>query len=105
MAFTANSTKEVSKNILLKIAKDKNKEITIVNCDCSTSWKYYENNDFANYEKSIAQNILKIEKEVEVVFLAQASMEGVKESLSDFTKEIYSSPKFGVQEYLKDLVI
>jgi len=37
LAFTANSTKEVSKNLLLRLAKEKNKEVDIIDCDCSSS--------------------------------------------------------------------
>lgn len=101
LVYTANSTKQVSKNLLLEIASKMDRELDIVNCDCSSSWKYYETNDFDNYEKSIAEKIKDIENEVEVIFLAQASMEGSKKYLIDFSKEICSSPEFGVKEYLK----
>lgn len=101
LAFAANSTQQVSQNLLVRIAKEKNKEIDLVNCDCSSAWTYYEQNDFNSYEKAIAQTIRSFENKVEVVFLAQASMEGAKEHLTNFSKEIYSSPEFGVQKYLK----
>ncbi len=101
LAYTASSTKVVSKNLILKIAKEKNKNIEIVNCDCSSSWKYYETNNFNSYAKSIADKIKTIENDVEVIFLAQASMEGCKEFLNDFSNKIYSSPEFGIKEYLK----
>ncbi|WP_139957926.1 hypothetical protein [Flavicella sediminum] len=101
LAYTANSTKEVSHNLLVRIAKEKNKEIDLIHCDCSSAWTYYEQNDFNSYSKTIAQTIISFENEVEVVFLAQASMEGAKEYLTSFSKEIYSSPEFGVQKYLK----
>ena len=35
LVFTANSTKDISKKLLYKIAKKKHKEITIIECDCS----------------------------------------------------------------------
>ncbi|MCF7567092.1 hypothetical protein L3X37_01765 [Sabulilitoribacter arenilitoris] len=87
LAYTANSTKKVSKNLILKMAKNNNKSIQIVNCDCSSSWKYYENNDLKNYAKSIAKKIESIESDVEVIFLAQASMEGSKDYLKKFRKK------------------
>lgn len=98
LAYTANSTKIVSKNLLLHVAGEK--EINIIECDCSSSWKYYEANDFNMYARSIAATIKKMEHEVDVIFLAQASMEGCKEFLMDFSKDIHSSPEFGVKEYL-----
>ncbi len=100
LAFTANSTKRVSKELILRIAIEKNKEIEILHCDCSEAWKYYESNDFPNYSKSIAETIKEIENDVDVIFLAQASMENAKNYLLDFSKEIYSSPEFGIKKYL-----
>ena len=50
--------------------------------------------------KSIAKKIKSFENDVEVVFLAQASMEGSINYLKDFSKKIYSSPEFGIKEYL-----
>jgi len=100
LAYTANSTKEVSKNLILNMAKKRNKDIEIINCNCCSSWKHYETNDFENYAKSIAKKIESIENDVEAIFLAQASMEDSKGYLKDFSKKIYSSPEFGVKEYL-----
>lgn len=100
LAYTANSTKKVSENLILNISKKHKKNIEIVDCDCSSSWKYYETNDFENYAKSITKKIKSIENDVEVIFLAQASMEGCMNYLKDFSKKIYSSPEFGIKEYL-----
>lgn len=100
LAFTANSTKKVSENLLKRIASTNDKTIEIIECDCSSAWKYYEFNDFVNYEKSIAENLKKMENEVEVVFLAQASMEGCRLYLNHFSKEIYSSPEYGVKHFI-----
>lgn len=101
LAYTATSTKKVSKDLLVQLAKEKNKTIEIVDCDCSSAWEYYESNDFEKYEKTIAEKIKEFENSVDVIFLAQASMEGAQEYLKDFSKKIYSSPEFGVKEYLK----
>lgn len=101
LAFTATSTQVVSRDLLLSIAKEYNKSVKIIDCDCSEAWKYYETNDFATYEKTIAENLKKFEDRVEVLYLAQASMEGAMKYLLDFTKEIHSSPAFGIEKYLK----
>jgi hypothetical protein len=102
LAFTASSTKEVSRALLLRIAAKKNKSIEIIDCDCTSSWKFYESNSFDSYEKSISDRITEIEDKVDVVFLAQASMEGAKKHLWNFSKAIHSSPEFGVKSYLKN---
>lgn len=101
LAFTATSTQVVSRDLLLRIAKKQNKSVEIIDCDCSASWKHYEANDFDNYEKTIAEKIKEFENSVEVVFLAQASMEGAMKHLVPFSKEIHSSPAFGIEKYIK----
>ena len=101
LAYTANSTKMVSENLIHKVSMQLNKQIEILNCDCSEFWTKFETKDIEGYEKGIAEKIEQIKSEVDVVFLAQASMEGVRNYLSDLKKEVLSSPEFGVKELLK----
>ncbi|WP_369048475.1 hypothetical protein [Tenacibaculum sp. UWU-22] len=104
LAFTAHSTKKVSENLILKVASELNKQIEILNCDCSEFWTYFENKDIEKYEKGIAKSIEQIASKVEVVFLAQASMEGAKTYLTDLKKEVLSSPEFGIKKLLKKCI-
>lgn len=101
LIFTAKSTERVSKNILEQVANHQNKKIEIINCDCSNAWVHFENNDINEYEKTIANTIKKMASTVEVVFLAQASMEGAKKHLTDIKQDVFSSPEFGIKSYLK----
>ncbi|PKH49358.1 hypothetical protein CXF68_01050 [Tenacibaculum sp. Bg11-29] len=100
LVYTASSTERVSSNLIQRIANDKNKEIEILICDCSESWIHFENNNFEKYEKTIASKIKKVATKADVVFLAQASMEGVKKHLLNLGIEIFSSPEFGIKNYL-----
>ena len=100
LVFTATSTEEVSRNLLQSIANNQQKEIEIINCDCSDAWIHFENNNINAYEKSIADAIRKMAETVEVIFLAQASMEGAKKHIINLGKSIYSSPEFGIKSYL-----
>ncbi len=101
LAFTANSTKEVSQNLLLKISSELNKKIELLNCDCSEYWSCFESKDFNAYEKGIADKIKTMESKVDVIFLAQASMEGAKKHLTEISKEVLSSPEFGIEKLIK----
>jgi hypothetical protein len=101
LAYTANSTKEVSSELLLETAKSQNKEIEIINCDCSSHWTHFEKGNLGKYESGIANSIKDIENLVDVIFLAQASMEGVKSILKKLNKEIVSSPEYGVTQLMK----
>nr|WP_321485777.1 hypothetical protein [uncultured Draconibacterium sp.] len=101
LVYTANSTKKVSENLLLKVSSELNKQIEILNCDCSEFWSYFEKKDFRGYEKGIAKKIELLESKVDVIFLAQASMEGAKKYLKQIKKEVLSSPEFGISELIK----
>ncbi|MEM9833881.1 MAG: hypothetical protein AAF944_24840 [Bacteroidota bacterium] len=101
LAYTAQSTKRVSQDLIIKTAQKQGKQVGIVDCDCSSAWVHYENGDFDQYAQFTAEQIKTYEQEVDVIFLAQASMENAKKYLDNFTKEIYASPEFGVRSYLQ----
>ena len=100
LAYTALSTKNTSEDLLLKTARQLDKKIEILHCDCTDGWPYYEKNDAENYGFHIAEKIRDIETEVDAVFLAQASMEVAKPYLNDISKNVYSSPEFGINTFL-----
>jgi hypothetical protein len=100
IAFTVISTKKVSCQLIKEVAKSKNKQIEIIICDATDSWQYFENSDLEKYELSIANKVKSKSTEGEVVFLAQASMEGAKKHLDLLDIEIFTSPAFGVKHFL-----
>lgn len=102
LAYTANSTKEVSKDLILKTGAKLNKAVEVIECDCSPFWKYFENKDISNYEKKIAEKVQLLEAQVDVMFLAQASMEGAITHLTNFKKEVFTSPEFGIKTFLEN---
>lgn len=103
LAYTATSTKESSLDLLRKSAKKLGKTIDVIDCNCTDCWKHLEKGDQINYEKGIASNVSKIESEVDAVFLAQASMEKSKNHLNNFTKEVVTSPEYGIQQLIKHI--
>lgn len=100
LAFTASSTKEVSKNLILNIAKRQGKKIKIKEIDCQNCWKYFEMGDTDKYTFEIANQIKKMGNNCEVIFLAQASMEKVKSYLLQEKYKTVSSPQYGIEKYL-----
>lgn len=103
LVYTANSTKTVSENLMLNIATEKGKHIEMINVDCSNLWSYFETGDLDSYSKGIAENTINKASEVDVFFLAQASMAGAKKHLEHLDKEVFTSPEFGIKELLKTL--
>jgi hypothetical protein len=68
LVYTANSTKTVSEDLILKTAHKQEKTITLVHCDCSEFWLHFENGDLETYRKKIAQRILEMATQVDVFF-------------------------------------
>lgn len=101
MAYAASSTQSASQRLLLDSAKAINKSVEIIPIDCTDCWRFFEAGQQDEYEKGIARKIQPLSEDVEVVFLAQASMEGAKRHLSSFEREILTSPDYGVKELLK----
>ncbi|MEO1011300.1 MAG: hypothetical protein AAFX53_08325 [Bacteroidota bacterium] len=100
LAYTAHSTKAVSEDLISKVASGQKRKTAIVPCDCSQSWPYFEQGNHTAYWKAIADKIKSVHSRVDVIFLAQASMEGAKEYLTTIEKEVFSSPEFGISAFL-----
>lgn len=105
LVYTANSTKTVSENLMRTIASETKNLIEIVNIDCSDLWPYFEKGDLEGYDKGIAKKVTKKAEDVDVFFLAQASMAGAKTYLSNLEKEVFTSPKFGIKKLLNKLSV
>ena len=101
LVYTAKSTASISKKLLEDISKNNLKKISIIDCDCSEQWIHFEKNNIKEYEQNISNSIKKIEKNTDVIFLAQASMDGVKKILTNFKIDILSSPRYGVEQIIK----
>jgi len=102
IAYTASSTALVSKTLIEQEAVKQQKVISILECDCTSAWQYF-NNGLDDYENEIAKKLNKLNSSIDCVFLAQASMEGVVNYVDIEKIKIYSSPEFGIQSYLKKL--
>ena len=103
IAYTAHSTKVISLDLLQQTAKELNKRIQITECDCTHCWPYFEAGDIKQYETEIAKTIRAKTNQSEVVFLAQASMEGAAKYLEDLKQAVVSSPEFGIKTLLQSL--
>ncbi|WP_020530019.1 hypothetical protein [Flexithrix dorotheae] len=102
VVFTAKSTQDTSNRLLLNRAKIQGKSIDLVNYDCSAFWPFFEEGEFELYEKEIAHKIQEVEDEVEVFFLAQASMQGAKSYLTHLKKEVLTSPEYGIKTIISE---
>jgi len=83
IAYTVDSTKKTSKTLLENLAIEIQKPIQLFEIDCRDCWHWFEKGDYHNYEKEIANQIKSNANNCEVIFIAQASMEGAKKYLSN----------------------
>lgn len=102
LAFSAKSTQNISRNLLLEIAAEIHKQIEIIDIDCTNSWSYFKEGKLKEYNTSIAETIQLKHTTSEAIFLAQASMEETKEILNT-GKETVTSPEFGLNYFLNEL--
>lgn len=104
LAYTAVSTRDVSRRLLENVAKLRGKSIEIIDCDCTDSWQYFLSNDLENYNKEIFGKVNEINTKVSPIFLAQASMEGAKKYFERDDIQVFSSGEFGVKKYLEEII-
>lgn len=100
LAYAASSTRNTSADLILTTATALGKEVNIIDINCTDAWQSYLDNNHEEYASKIAEQIMKQSSEVDVVFLAQASMEGAKEYVNGDAIEILASPDYGVKSYL-----
>jgi hypothetical protein len=103
IAFTSKSTKKISKKLIERIASLRNKRIKILEIDCSNCWHWFMEDNIKKYEEEIANTIRSQFNEFDVVFLAQASMQGAQIHLNNEDYKVVSSPAYGVKKYIEGL--
>ena len=103
LAYTAASTRNVSKQLLENVSNTRGKELEIINCDCTTAWEYFLSNDMEKYYKEIFKKVNAIHNKGYAVFLAQASMEGAIKYFEGSNVEVFSSGEFGVRKYMEEM--
>lgn len=100
LAYTASSTRTTSEDLIKTCATVQGKDVEIFAINCTDAWPLYEQKNQVQYNKKIAGSIKEQASNVDVVFLAQASMEGASEFLQNIGVEVLTSPEFGVKSYL-----
>ncbi|BDD12557.1 hypothetical protein FUAX_49890 (plasmid) [Fulvitalea axinellae] len=98
VVYTANSTFRPSALLLDTLAKKHGKTINIIPVNCSQFWSFFESGDMKGYYSNIVKKIKEIDVKPEAIFLAQASMEGVKGYLGDTKAEVLTSPEIGIRK-------
>lgn len=91
------STLAPTRQLLLAVAHDAGKTITITQVLCDDAWSKFEAGDQAGYIHEIANTIREVAHAGDVVVLAQASMADAATQCADVAIPVLSSPRLGVE--------
>lgn len=91
------STLAPTRQLLLAVAHDAGKTITITAKLCEGAWSKFEAGDQAGYLHEIASTIREVAHVGDVVVLAQASITDAAAYCTDVAIPVLSSPRFGVE--------
>lgn len=100
LAYTTASTLEISILLFEDIGIERTKSFEMEPINCSSAWQWVESGNLKKYHLSIADTIKRVSPLPEVIFLAQASMAGAANHLTELGCEIVSSPEFGIRTYI-----
>ncbi len=96
---TLKSTLEPTKNLLIKKANNKNKEISIIAELCEGAFEALSTGNVEKHDQLILDTIEKIAADVELIVLAQASMARLVPKISgEVSVPVLSSPRSGVEQ-------
>ncbi|ADY14476.1 aspartate/glutamate racemase family protein [Sphaerochaeta globosa] len=98
---TAESTVIPTKNKLLDEAVRQKKHILIDNIVCNEAYVAIKNRDTERHDKHVLKAIHEIQKNYDVIILAQASMAHLEQQVRAITSSIVvSSPRFCIQNIM-----
>jgi hypothetical protein len=97
LASTLNPTRQ----LLLDVAAQAGKTISIVDLLCDEAWAQFEQGDLTGYLHTIADCLHDVATTADVIVLAQASMSGATALCQDLSVPILSSPRPGLEAALQ----
>lgn len=104
VAATLATTLRPTMNLIETKAKEMNKEIELISVLAEEAYQFLLDKDQAAHDCSLADSLMKLEKDVDIVVLAQASMARVVSTLdADKQGKFLSSPTLGVERVRQTL--
>jgi hypothetical protein len=91
------STLAPTRDLILDVARQAGKSVTITEVLCEGAWGKFEGGDQAGYWQAVADCLRHHVDTGDVIVLAQASMAGAADLCADLSAPILSSPRLGVE--------
>jgi len=102
LAAALETTIEPTRKLLLSVAADQNKDITIKEIVCKNAWLRRQEKDQEGYIREIVKDIEPAADYLDVIVLAQGSMAPAAEKLQHLPIPVLSSPVLAI-ERMKEL--
>jgi hypothetical protein len=93
---TAASTIGPTSRLIKRIASIEDKEIELFIKDCKGAFALISRGNIEGHNRKVKQAVFELEKEADVIVLAQGSMATLLPELKDVSKPILTSPRSGV---------
>jgi Asp/Glu/hydantoin racemase len=93
---TAASTIGPTSRLIRKIASVEGKKVELLIKDCAGAFALISRGDIEGHDRKVKQAVFNLEKEADVIVLAQGSMATLLPELKDVSKPILTSPRSGV---------
>lgn len=103
MVYSTTSTKLISKKLIEDCALALGKKVEVALIDCTAFWGEFEKGNKNSYYEGIRDKVSNQIHSVDVIFLAQASMENVRDLLTEVPIEVLTSPEIGVNQLLGNI--
>jgi hypothetical protein len=97
IAATLASTLAPTRQLLLDVARQAGKAVTLIDVLCEGAWAYFERDDQRAYLEAIAGCLRQAAPAGDVIVLAQASMAAATALCPDLGIPILSSPRLGLE--------
>ena len=97
VAAALESTIAPTSDLILAVAAEAGREVTLIPLLCEGAWAHFEAGDVAAYHAAIAATLRENATLGDVIVLAQASMAGAAAQSDDVPVPILSSPRLGME--------
>lgn len=101
VAATLTTTLNPTQNLLLQVAKEKEKEIELIPLLCQSAWQHFQQGNKAAYLQAVANSLKEAAPSGDVIVLAQASMADAVHLIEPLPVPILSSPRLGLEAAIK----
>jgi hypothetical protein len=95
------STIVPTRELVLDVARQSNKDIELVEVLCEDAWAIFERGDIAGYHQAIARRLRDVASVGDVIVLAQASMAEATRLCANLPVPVLSSPRLGLEAAVK----